>query len=94
MDPPTAQNPINSLETFGAHKNVLVTIAHDPAAMDNFVFLHHGTMNDWQSKKWKMACQWGFANEWPYDGRPFLADGSYKDGELSKAIDPAAGTRH
>lgn len=50
MDPPTAQNTINSFETFDAHEDILVVIAHGPAAMDNFTFLPQGTMNDWQSK--------------------------------------------
>jgi glyoxylase-like metal-dependent hydrolase (beta-lactamase superfamily II) len=96
-DPPTAQNSINSLEAFDAHDDVLVAIAHDPAAMDVFTFFPNGTMNDWQRKKWKTACQWGFVNEMPYQGkpgRPYLADGLYKDGKMIKAIDSMTGTRH
>lgn len=97
MDPPTAQQSINSLEAFDACEDVLVAIAHDPAAMDDFAFFPYSTMNDWQGRKWKTACQWGFVNEFPHrgkPGRPFWADGLYKDGKMIKAIDPAVGTRH
>lgn len=53
MDPPTAQNPINSFETFDAHEDALVVFAHGPTALDNCTFLPHGAMNDWQSKNGK-----------------------------------------
>lgn len=39
----------------------------------------------------------GFVNELPYEGkagRPFLADGLYRVGEMVKAIDPKAGRKH
>jgi hypothetical protein len=98
MDSPTAQESINSLEAFDAHDDdVLVAIAHDPAAMDSFSFFPTGSINDWQKKKWKNACQWGFVNELPYEGKPgrsFLAEGLYKDGKMIKPIEAGTRTRH
>ncbi|EXJ75366.1 uncharacterized protein A1O5_02062 [Cladophialophora psammophila CBS 110553] len=83
-DPPVAEKSVLGLMEFDADPCILVTIAHDPAALDVYDFFPRGNLNDWQQKGWKEAARWGFLSELPYNGktvRPVPVDRLYKQGQ-------------
>ncbi|KAH0842926.1 metallo-beta-lactamase superfamily protein [Fonsecaea pedrosoi] len=89
-DPIVAEKSVLGLMEFDADPRVLVTIAHDPAALDVYEFFPRGSLNDWQQKGWKEAARWGFLSELPYNGktvRPLLVDGLYKQGRKIRGLE-------
>jgi glyoxylase-like metal-dependent hydrolase (beta-lactamase superfamily II) len=85
VDPPTAQKSVDSLEDFDADENVFVCVAHDGGLIPVVDWFPKGTLNDWKTKGWKAASQWGFLNELPVDGKPGrerIAPGLVREGKV------------
>ncbi|KAM5352845.1 hypothetical protein ACJ41O_005567 [Fusarium nematophilum] len=92
VDPGSARESIGLLMDLDASEEVLVLIAHDPAAMKVLSFFPDGNLNGWQREGWKGRLRWGFLDELPVGGktRKYLVDGTYVDGVRVKKLD---GTR-
>ncbi|OAL53133.1 hypothetical protein IQ07DRAFT_597477 [Pyrenochaeta sp. DS3sAY3a] len=88
-NPALANKSITQLKALDAIDEILVLIAHDPAAMGVVTFFPHGVANEWYKAGWKKALHWRFLNELPSSAKDvdYLVDGTYIDGKRVKTMD-------